>query len=244
MRNFKTFVRAKWARGFTIMELMVSLAIVTLILSVVVYGHRKFDSSLEITNVAYRVALAIRQAQVYGISVKELNVDGDRSFNTPYGVNFYNTTDLDSKKSFVFFGDSNPNPGNNINVYNGPYNSGCTEECLERVNLGRGNIMTRFCVLQDNGSSFCFPDSASGTIYNGVDAVSIVFKRPKPDAVITLSAAGIPVTLPEGINLIGTSICLQSPEGQLRKVMVYATGQISVEHVASTDPCIPPATQN
>ena len=61
------------SRGFTLYELLISMAIIVLVAGIVIYNHKRFETDIEITNVAYRVALELRQAQVYGISVKQFS---------------------------------------------------------------------------------------------------------------------------------------------------------------------------
>lgn len=73
-----------FSQGFTIVELLVSITIVTLLSTVIIFQFSKFDSQLLLRNVAYEVAGAIREAQVYGVSVT--GVGG--TFNTSYGVHF------------------------------------------------------------------------------------------------------------------------------------------------------------
>lgn len=235
----------KSSKGFTLVELLASLAIITIILSVVIYNHREFDSQLELTNVAYRVAVSIREAQVYGIGARELN----GSFNIPYGVSFFNNGSLDSKKTYVFFGDSNPpNPvfGEHPNVYDGPVNTGCdggaTDECIERITIGAGNVIKKVCaysLLQSSSDGFCIPvpfNYPGNPVYIGGNSLNVVFKRPKSDATITLSkvmsGTNIPVIGPE--PLTDLFICLQSPQGSNKAVHVSSAGQISVEDAVYT----------
>lgn len=231
--------------GFTLPELLVSVAIISVIVVVIVYNHRKFDNDIEITNVAYRVAVNIRQAQVYGISAREYTGAFASSFDVPYGTNYYMTSDPASKKSFVLFGDANTSVGSNEDIYDGPYINDCSLECIERVILGRGNIIKKFCIFENDGDHFCFAGDGQsipgGGTYNNVDALSIVFKRPKPDARITLSKGGngTPINMPGGTTLVATAICLESPLGKQKKVMVRDTGQISVEDVLPNDACFP-----
>ncbi len=228
---------ANHQKGFTLTELLASLAIIGIILTVVVYNHRKFDNDIELTNVAYRVAIAIRQAQVYGISVKQYGSSGT-NFSVPYGVQFSvnNNSETeeteDPQKSFVFFGDELP--ANNPDGY---YQSGdgCDGECIERITLGRGNIISKFCVIETvGGATQCIP--GAGGAYNAIRSLDITFRRPKPDAIIKIHNNGgnVPQNLPA---IKGAVICIASPQGRQKKVVVYDTGQISVEGSVAGDAC-------
>ncbi|MGH7175638.1 MAG: pilus assembly FimT family protein, partial [Minisyncoccia bacterium] len=83
--------------GFTLIEMMVSLAIVTIIAGVVLTSHSSFSNSLIVSNTAYDVALSMREAQSYGIGVRGLG----STVNVGYGLDFSAATPL----SYRFFSD-------------------------------------------------------------------------------------------------------------------------------------------
>ena len=56
--------------GFTLIELLVSIAIFIIITSVAVWNNSQFNSTILLTDLGYEIALSVRQAQVYGITVK------------------------------------------------------------------------------------------------------------------------------------------------------------------------------
>src|SRR3989344_1700844 len=97
--------------GFTLIELLVSIFIIGVIASVTVYNHREFTDSLEITNLAYTMALSIREAQISGTSVKA-GLSGD--FDKAYGIHF-NINDPDDPNfpgrntAYILFSDVNGN---------------------------------------------------------------------------------------------------------------------------------------
>jgi prepilin-type N-terminal cleavage/methylation domain-containing protein len=72
------------AKGFTLVELLVVFAIMTLITALILFQHRRFDSSTLLRSLAYSIALSIRQSQVYGTSVRQFG----SNFNYSYGVYF------------------------------------------------------------------------------------------------------------------------------------------------------------
>lgn len=74
---------SSFSKAFTLVELMVVLGIFAVLTSVVVYKYRDFNNSIILTNVAYEVGLLVRQAQVYGLSVKG---SGAGNFDNGYGV--------------------------------------------------------------------------------------------------------------------------------------------------------------
>src|SRR3989344_9636523 len=77
-------------KGFSLIEIVVVMAIFMTISSVVVVSQRRFGGNLLITNLAYDVALTMRQAQVYGISVRKVKAvsdpEGIAQFERSYGI--------------------------------------------------------------------------------------------------------------------------------------------------------------
>lgn len=218
-------------RGFTLVEMMTSVAIIGIIAGVIAYNHSRFDSDFEVTNIAYRIALAARQAQVYGISSREFSGGGAEVFTGTYGLHFRNLTPT----SFILFSDSN---GDNKYNTSGSDTSVCApassgvNECLERTVFGRGIRITRLCGL--GGASPCI--SPGG---NGLRALDVVFKRPSPDAIfnfyIDYSAAPLNINTACGsVPCTGAAICLRTPQGRNKQVTILSTGQISVENVPAT----------
>ncbi len=200
----------KLKKGFTLIELMVSFAIMAIVSTVIIYNHQKFNDNLEITNLSYEVALALRQAQVYGVSVRDFKEGGvstseENRFSTPYGIHFGATASGKNKDntSFIFFADVNKD---------GKY-SASADTVLQKTDIGRGNYVYALC-NQENSAWYC-------DLGNPVkrDKLDITFVRPEPDARFKFSSGTDPKTV---------RVCLKSPQGRVKEVAVYSTGQISV----------------
>lgn len=71
------------------------------IASVVFLNYGGFSGGIKLSNLAYEVALSIRQAQVYGINVREAG----GSFSAGYGIHF---SSADPSK-YILFVDTNGN---------------------------------------------------------------------------------------------------------------------------------------
>src|SRR3989344_4732921 len=95
----------KMKRGFTLVELIVVVAITTLISSIVVVGSSKFDGTILLTNLAYDVALSVREAQFAGLNVKVFQSGGTSTFNAGYGITFYklNADTSVNNKDYILF---------------------------------------------------------------------------------------------------------------------------------------------
>lgn len=177
----------KNTRGFTIIELMVTVGIFAIITSILLVRNSKFDDETLLQAASYEVALSVRQAQNYGI-----NVQGQGgSFDKPYGIYFETGT-----MSYMLFSDTDDD---------GYYSEG---EELDTFTLGRGFAVSRVCSL-------------SGNNCDDISAVSVVFRRPEPEAVMTEEGGS-----PGAVSAVAVKI--ESPRGGSRYIVVRQTGQIAV----------------
>src|SRR5665213_1332894 len=226
-RNTASAIRGQLnARGFTLIQMLVVLAIIVVITTIALSGQSVFNRSLTLTNTAYDVALSIRQAETYGISSRAYGT----SANTGYGIEFSKTTPT----SYVFYADAYPpsgsgsgqchptanptapdaKPGNCL--YDAQYGGSATE-LVTQYQFGAGITVADFCGIDTTGASHCA--SASPTDLRSVD---IVFVRPNAEAILT------------AINNSGSSIPLSNAtlyltaSGATHCVQVTAVGQVSV----------------
>lgn len=190
-------------RGFTLIELLAVIAIIAIISVVMFANYARFQSQSTLQNLAYDMALTIRQAQVYGISVRS----NSGSFTNGYGVSF----SLSSAQSYDLFGDQG-SPGNGI------YDSG-EDVSPSPYQLRQGYKIYQLCATSNSGED-C-----------SVTRLDILFIRPEPDAYI--STGGAPLTFDADGNVANTGnsrarIIIRSPQGATSSIVVWQNGQISV----------------
>ena len=190
-------------KGFTLIELIVVTGILALISSLILANNNRFGGETLLRNLAYDIALSVRQAQVYGIAVRRF---ADDEFNTGYGMYF----NKDTATTYVLFADAYPGGGGN-----GLYDPG-ENELVEATTMQKGFHIADLCATSDGVSEIC-----------GIDTLHILFKRPEPDAYISIN--GVSGTLnPTALHERGR-IIIESPRGDRFSVVVEATGQISVQ---------------
>ena len=82
-------------KGFTLLELLVVIALMGIIYSVTLTNYNGMNKSIELQNTAYNVALSIRESQIYGINKK---LDSESfSDGSPYPFGMHMDTSNDNK---------------------------------------------------------------------------------------------------------------------------------------------------
>jgi Tfp pilus assembly protein FimT len=198
--------------GFTLVEVTVSIGIMMLILVIVFRGQATYTENIALRSIADEIELNIRQAQVYGISVREFS-PGASEFNVSYGLSF-DTTSSGTNNAYLLFADR----GVKNQIYDSGWNCpvGGSSECLEKISLSRSMTISSLCYIQTSGAESCTLGRAD-----------ITFTRPDTVAIVKLfNTSGGLITVD---SLKGIRIRLASPSNYTKSVIVYVTGQISIQ---------------
>lgn len=188
--------------GFTIIELLVTIAIIGIVTGLVMVRYSSFNSVVLLKNQAFKVALDIREAQVLATSVRGTGSNND-TFRKPYGVHF-DTDGTIAGQYYYFFQDT-------VGSVNPPaYSSG--EELGAPRYIDSRFIISEICV--DTTTVPC-PSS------NIKDTLTISFVRPDFDAVMR-TEDGLVRSARITISAVTDSIVTRS-------VLITTTGQITVE---------------
>ena len=205
------FIKRSHKKGFTLVEALVSVSIVTLIMSSVLFNYVAFNDDLALGSAGQELAISVRQAQTYGLTVREVTKDitaGGR-FSSAYGIHFnvgaseyYIFADLDGDGAY----DEGGGCGSGL---------GGGTECVEKITLR--NSITIYGV----GDATC-PTSGSAMM-------SVTFLRPNPDArVFIADSVGLPSP---GASLTG-KVVLTSQRGKRLIITIENTGQVLVEQIS------------
>lgn len=212
------------ARGFTLVELIVVLAIIIIITTITITTQINYNRSLIITNTAYSVALSIREAQTLGLSSR--NFGGVQ--NAGYGV-YIQEGDLTRYRVFADIDDTNTNgswcpTGTTNTPEEKPGNCLYDEaagEVLTTYNLNRGFRIDEYCGILTNNNRAC-----GGSYWR---SLNITFLRPNTEAVMTMRADNGSVA-----QLKCAVIWIAPPNGDNRKcIVVSQVGQVSVPQLCS-----------
>ncbi|MEN9523999.1 MAG: hypothetical protein RL536_68 [Candidatus Parcubacteria bacterium] len=196
--------------AFTLVELLVSIAIFALMTALVVAKYGNFNQSVLLTNLAYEVALTIRTAQTYGLSVKNSDpdkLDQSNAYKNPYGVHL--DTSNGNNQTITFFSDVSPVGGNGV------YTSG-SDGVINTFAVKRGAIISGICF----GTVGC----SANTNYASSGSVDITFKRPDPNALMC-SGGNVNNCTSKYVE-----ISVKAIDGNTRVITVRENGQISVQN--------------
>jgi len=195
-------------RGFTLIELLISVAIFVIMTSLVVAKYGNFNTSTLLTDTAYDVALALRTAQTYGLSVKNASAV-TANFSVSYGVDFRTgaggscggQTSTSNATNMVLFADT-ATP-NNI--------------CDPNDTLVDSYLLTRGAVV----SGLCAGTGSSCTVDGSVSQLDVTYLRPNPEATICINGSC-------GSRYTYAEVVIKGTDGSTRTIAVYENGQISI----------------
>lgn len=212
-------MKSPHARGFSLAEMIVVLAIIVSITGIVLTGQENFNRTLRSTDTAYTVALSIRQAQTYGLSSRTFGGAG----NAGYGIHIGSTTpqlyllfaDVSKLAGIPAYcpvgvaGQPDQKPGNCLYDPTG-------SELVQTYTFGRGFIIGNACGHDLGDITRCTGDG----YLTGID---MTFIRPNTDSVITgLRGVG-------NIQLKDAQIQILTPAGGgTRYVCLTRSGEVSV----------------
>lgn len=208
-----SFFKKQQNRAFTIVELIVSVGIFALLTTLLIGKYGTFNQSVLLTNLAYDVALTIRNAQTYGLNVKSKPTAGGAAYTSGtydeikagfqygYGVHFVASADGSdpNSKKMIFYADNETQPS---------FENGTV---IATYTLRNGAYISSVCAQQTEGGANCISSSSPN---GGID---VAFRRPDPDAIF-----------PDTANATIVTITVKTTSGQTKNIIVRKTGQIAV----------------
>ena len=145
-------------RGFTLIEMLVVVAIMVVVSTVVLANNGRFGGTAVLQNIAYEIALSVRQAQIYGISVRRFT---DNSYASAYGMHF-----SEGANTFELFADVVDADG----MYTRTRSGG---ELVQSTTIRSGYTISKLCTSKENCDGI------------GVRMLDISFRRPETEAWIS-----------------------------------------------------------
>lgn len=167
MKKYGAITKEIYQKGFTIIEMIVVVAIISVVTTLVLFNHTKLNSVVLVSNTAYEIGLIVRETQVAGLGVKAAS---DGTFLSSHGVHF----DINTPTLITIFADKN---GNGVYDPSGSEGSEMTQEYI--INNSRSGSVLGLCTgssLSPATSMYCTnPNTTQSTL-------DVVFTRPNPEA--------------------------------------------------------------
>lgn len=145
--------------GFSLIELLVSIAILVVVSGLVFFNQSGFNNSVLIENLAYEISLTIRQAQSYGLQSREAGTGTD-DFMAGYGVYF----SLATPDQIILYADDG--------IENKVYDAS-SDTIIDTLKMTNGSQVVKLCTSQNCVTS--------------INTLDISFIRPNPTAYINTS---------------------------------------------------------
>ncbi|MES2966616.1 MAG: prepilin-type N-terminal cleavage/methylation domain-containing protein [Patescibacteria group bacterium] len=189
---------ATQSRGFGLVELMVSISIMTLVSTVILVKNRSFNNALLLRNQAYEIAFSLRQAQLMAVSG---NRPTATSRNT-YGIHF-DVGSATTNRQYRMFRDD----VSNLNWYDA------------------GDATIGSVGMIDSKYSIDIADSSGNAV--AANTLSITFVRPNFDAIFKTSSGGAVSSAPVYLKVMPRDSAGYT-NVPYRLIEITSTGQISV----------------
>ena len=198
-------------RAFTLVELMVSLAVMMVLTTVLLWHYPETAVRLTVSNASHTTALMIREAQVRGSAIDSVN-----SSVGGYGTYF----SLSQPDKLILFGDlvtSGVGPYG-VAIGDGLFQSSSPDETKTVITLPARYVVSKLCV----GAGFPFTCNSANN--PSITSLTVSFTRPNPTPSIYVN--NLPTT-----NYSAGCIELRSPNapafGHVRAVQVFNSGMIT-----------------
>jgi prepilin-type N-terminal cleavage/methylation domain-containing protein len=209
--------------GFTLIELMIVVAIVAIVSSVVFSNMPLYKGTIALDREAGTMALTLRKAQQYSVAVRKFddtittipagcNEDLYKVRFPAYGVHL----NLGSPSTYTIYADPDCD-----GVSNSYPTAGSNGDLIETISLGNRITIDDICINIDPPLT-----SECASLTGNFDQADIWYVRPGPQIVFTLYKGGAVVPPPP----TSLEIVLKLPEGNRRSVIARTTGQVSVQH--------------
>lgn len=214
-------LKQKKLRGFSLVELLISVSIISLMAMISIAAYPKFSAQLQASTESYKLLAWLRETQTYGVS--SFTKPGERQV---YGVEF-NKTDNSIKRLVAPVSQlSVVNFGSNSKFTNGGFLTAKQDFDGEQSEFVLGGL---FQIVGICDNEECDPLTS---VY---DKAYTVYKRPNPEARIFFEEGSVRDPSPSEDNDKGSKhklvvfISAKNQSQIKKKIIILRTGQMYVK---------------
>lgn len=169
--SIKNICKKVQKTGFTLIELIVVVAIIAMVSTLVIFNNAKLNSALLLSNTSYEIGLMVREAQTAGLGVRATDNSSVQDFTYSQGVHF----DIAYPNQAILFSDKDSN---------GYYNGSEENVQIYTISNSRAGKILALCGVEPSElSNTCVAGiSNSIPVSESTTQLDILFKRPNPEA--------------------------------------------------------------
>lgn len=205
----KIYSKAYSKRGMTYVELIVVMGIFSVITSIVLFDYGKFQSKVDIKNLANDLALKFVETQKSSLAGKQSN-GSPVNWKPSYGL-YFNLSSPGNNKSFIYFADLDSDKKYNVTDLNFCVNPAVptNDECLDKTTITKNNYISEIRIFYTTG--------VDSTVTN----LATTFTRPNSGADFASGGALLS-------NVFYAQVTVLSPKGSSAVIKLYASGRIQI----------------
>jgi len=214
--------------GFTIIELLVTMSIIVLVSSLILAKYPDFSEQIALERASRQVNLAIREAQVRAMAIKEFKKESELLGVFPaYGI-YFNSAQNDE---FILFADLNCNESSQENC---KYDFGVDtiigknvdEDPEAETKIINGMVFNALCANNKKHGFIPSPSQLCWDFDFELDRIHVVILRPDPFIFLKVRSD---VTEINGEKISDVEIIFKLPSGKIKTVGVWINGQVFIE---------------
>lgn len=199
-------------KGFTLIEMIVVIALISILSIVVLFNSGKLNSAVLVSNAAYEMGLIVRESQVAGLGVQSVNSSvqlANTTFTSSHGVHF----NMSTPTKIILFGDLNKNGAYDVGEMTQEYN----------IQNKRSGTILAICAKLPASAGPCTTNTVA---YTTAATADVVFTRPNPEAFFKIrTSAGGSVVSHSGAIIVNVGFA----NDICRSITIEKTGAVQVD---------------